>query len=217
MSGRRAKIAIVDYGMGNLTSVSNALGVLDYTPIVSSATQELDEADAYILPGVGAFPLAMKNLRERDLTGVLDENVMNRKKPILGICLGMQLMANTSSELGVHEGLGWIDADVIQIPPGSGTKVPHVGWSDIRIAKDDLLFKNFGPTAHFYFDHSYHFRCKSGPVAAECTYGGEMVAAIQQDNICATQFHPEKSQTTGLRMLRNFLNFADAVKCSSNE
>lgn len=204
------RMAIIDYGMGNLESVRNALAFLGYSPIISSDWGEIADASGYLLPGVGAFPLAMKHLQERNLVDMLHEQVMVRQKPILGICLGMHLMAKTSSELGVHAGLGWLNADVVQIPSGERIKVPHVGWSDIRIVKDDVLFKGFQPSTHFYFDHSYHLLCEGNQVAADCQYGTPIVAAVQQGNICATQFHPEKSQTAGLRLLRNFLNYVES-------
>ncbi|HEY8164594.1 MAG TPA: imidazole glycerol phosphate synthase subunit HisH [Gemmatimonadaceae bacterium] len=207
------QIAIIDYGMGNLESVKNALHFLNYKPIVTSDKDAIASANAYILPGVGAFAMAMRNLKERGLIDVLGENVMTRKKPFLGICLGMQLIAESSSEMGLHPGLGWIKATVVQIEGGPDLKVPHVGWNDVRISKDGVLFKRLSPAPHFYFDHYYQFMCDASQIAATCDYGVPIIAAVEHDNICATQFHPEKSQTTGLRLLRNFLNFAESVRC----
>ena len=204
------RIVIIDYGMGNLESVKNALEFLGYSPVISRDPAEVAAADAYILPGVGAFPLAMKNLEASGLVAPLTDNVIGKKKPILGICLGMQLMARSSTELGVNAGLGWLDAEVVHIPPADALKVPHVGWNDVQIAKDSVLFKNFPERTHFYFDHSYHFVCARKTIAADCQYGSPIVAAVEQDNICATQFHPEKSQNAGLRLLRNFLNAVEA-------
>jgi glutamine amidotransferase len=207
------KIMIVDYGMGNLESVGNALSFLGYSPFISSDPDNIAAADGYILPGVGAFAIAMKNLEERGLIDALQEGVIARGKPILGICLGMQLIAESSSEMGLHAGLGWMKAKVVQIDGGAKLKVPHVGWNDIQILKHDLLFKNLPGHAHFYFDHSYHFICDDNDVAARCDYGIPLVAAIQRGNIFATQFHPEKSQTAGLKLLRNFLNYAEESRC----
>ena len=207
------RIAIVDYGMGNLESVRNALAFLGYDAAVSCDAEEIAAADGYILPGVGAYGLAIENLRKRNLIGVLNDVVLVRKKPILGICLGMQLMAQSSSEMGFHVGLGWMNAEVTHIEPRMNLKVPHVGWNDVRIGMDNVLFRNLPSNTHFYFDHSYHVVCGADTIAATCIYGSPLVAAIQQDNICATQFHPEKSQTAGLRLLRNFLNFVEMRKC----
>jgi len=201
------KIVIVDYGMGNLQSVKNAFESLGKSLHISQNPQEIADAAALILPGVGAFPQAMKNLKERNLISVLNEEVMVKKKPLLGICLGMQLVATSSNEAGGAEGFNWIPGKVVELEPAPDVKVPHVGWNDLNILLPNTLFKNIENTSNFYFDHSFHFLCDKKYVAATCGYGKvPLVAAVQKDNIFAAQFHPEKSQTSGLRFLRNFLN-----------
>lgn len=206
MSGK--KIVILDYDMGNTFSISNALTKLGYESIISSDKETINNADALILPGVGAFKEAMFNLKQKELIETLNHNVLEKKKPILGICLGMQLMANSSEEMGETKGLGWIEGEVktIDIP---NVRVPHVGWNSIEITKQDPLYKGLSSDIHFYFDHSYHFVCKEEFVSAYTLYDELLVASIQKENILATQFHPEKSQTMGLKLLRNFLNFVE--------
>ncbi len=201
------KVVIVDYGMGNLQSVSNALGSLGCKAVISNEAEIIDTADAYLLPGVGAFGPAIENLHNLGLAEWLTLNVVERKKPFLGICLGMQLIAESSMELGYNKGLGWIQAEVVQIQGDYTIRLPHVGWNNIVVEKRAPLFLNTETKPHFYFDHSYQFLCDDAWVAARCSYGGEIIAAIQRENIFATQFHPEKSQTAGLKLLRNYLNY----------
>lgn len=165
-------------------------------------------ADKLILPGVGAFGDGMKNLRERGLISALDARVRKDGIPILGICLGSQLMARESFEFGHHQGLGWIDASVVQLEVnGSGLRVPHVGWNGLVQKRQDPLFQGIPDDALFYYVHSFHVACQdSGIVVGECEYGRRFVAAFRQGNVFATQFHPEKSQLHGLTLLRNFLD-----------
>jgi len=203
------KLVIVDYGMGNLQSVKNALSSLGQACEISSDINTISNADAYMLPGVGAFPKAMKNLEKQNLIQVLTENVLKKKKPFLGICLGMQLIASHSDEFGGHEGLGWIPAKVIALNPESGIKVPHVGWNDLTILRPGPILKNIENGSNFYFDHSFHFVCDEKYIGAMCGYGKPLVACVQNENIFGAQFHPEKSQTAGLKFLRNFLNVVD--------
>ncbi len=203
------KVVIVDYGMGNLQSVSNALGFLGCKALISNEAEVIDSADAYLLPGVGAFGPAIDNLRDLGLVEPLTFNVIERKKPFLGICLGMQLIAESSMELGYNKGLSWIEAQVVHMKCDHTERLPHVGWNNIAVEKRDPLFRSIEKEPHFYFDHSYQFLCDDGYVAARCSYGVEVVAAIQVGNIFATQFHPEKSQTAGLKLLRNYLNYID--------
>lgn len=206
MSGK--KIVILDYDMGNTLSISNALKKLGYESIISSDKDEIDTADGIILPGVGAFKEAMNSLKQKDLIDVLNINIIQKKKPILGICLGMQLMAKSSQEMGHTEGLGWIEAEVkaINIPD---IRVPHVGWNSIEIIKEKPLFNDLKSDIHFYFDHSFHFICDKQYVSSYTLYKELIVASVQKENIFATQFHPEKSQTMGLKLLRNFLNYIE--------
>jgi glutamine amidotransferase len=199
-------ITIVDYGMGNIGSVCHALDVLGGSHRVSSRKDDLAGAHGIVLPGVGAFGAAMQNLRDLDLVDALTEQVINRRTPFLGICLGMQLMARDSVENGFSTGLGWIDGHVLAIEAHPAHRVPHVGWNGVQIRRSTPLFQRIDGDAHFYFDHSFHLECGDDWVAASCDYGRPYVAAVQRDNILAVQFHPEKSQRNGLKLLRNFLN-----------
>lgn len=206
-------VAVVNYGMGNIGSVVSALTALGSHPIVADNKRTLCGANAIILPGVGAFGAAMHNLHRLDLIETLTELVREQQKPFLGICLGMQLLAQDSVELGYAMGLGWISAHVYEIEPSTNLQVPHVGWNRIQFNPNDPFFERIEQEAHFYFDHSFHLQCERNIVAAECNYGGVLVAAIHVGNIFATQFHPEKSQRNGLKLLRNFLNYVEANKC----
>jgi glutamine amidotransferase len=201
-----ATITIVDYGMGNIGSVCHALDFLGGSYRVSSRKEDLAGAQGIILPGVGAFGAAMQNLRDRDLVDALTEQVMNRRTPFLGICLGMQLLARDSVENGFNTGLGWLDGHVLAIEPKPEHRVPHVGWNGVQIRRSRLLFERIDGDAHFYFDHSFHLECGEEWVVASCDYGRPYVAAVQRDNLLGVQFHPEKSQRNGLKLLRNFLN-----------
>ncbi|WP_204106203.1 MULTISPECIES: imidazole glycerol phosphate synthase subunit HisH [Spirulina sp. CCY15215] len=204
------KVLIIDYGMGNLQSVKNALEFLGYSATVSDCQDDIPHFDAYILPGVGAFGEAMENLRQRDLIDILSEGVLHEKKPFLGICLGMQLLAESSVEMCYSEGLNWIPGHVIKIEVEEGIRLPHVGWNAIEIVKPVPLFNRIDSYSSYYFDHSYQLICDNRYVIAKCQYGREIISAIQCDNIFATQFHPEKSQVKGLRLLRNFLNYVES-------
>jgi glutamine amidotransferase len=207
-------VAVVDYGMGNLGSVCNALARLDARFFVAKVPRELSGADALIVPGVGAFGAAARNLRNAGLDSALAHAVLDQRKPYLGICLGMQLLADDSTELGRHAGLGWIPGHVISLEESHrGVRVPHVGWNELRSSGHaiDPLFERIPPGTHFYFDHSFHLVVDDGHVTATTDYGGTVVAAIRRDNIAGVQFHPEKSQRTGLRVLRNFLNSIASV------
>lgn len=203
-------ILLIDYGMGNIESVGSALDYLNCNYTISSKTEDIVHADAFILPGVGAFPAAMEKLKKLDIVKGLTEQVMTNKKPFLGICLGMQLIAKDSGEQRFSSGLGWIDGHVLAVRPSNNLRVPHVGWNNVHITDKDTIFSGLSDDAHFYFDHCFHLQCDSSLVAATSEYGGTFVAAIRKENIFATQFHPEKSQRNGLKLLRNFLNFVDA-------
>lgn len=205
-----SRVMIVNYGMGNIGSVANAFKHLDEICEVSDDPKRLGQSKAIVLPGVGAFHAAMENLRLRGLDDALNEQVLTRKKPFLGICLGMQLIAKDSVELEYSTGLGWIDAHVIKLNPSGSHPVPHVGWNEVSHVPGSALFAQLQEGAHFFFDHSYHLQCDLALVTAGCEYGGQWVAGIQKENILAVQFHPEKSQRNGLRLLRNFLKFAQA-------
>lgn len=202
-------IAIVDYGMGNVRSLRNAFEYLGQDVVITADPQELEAAERIVLPGVGAFGDAMTAIRGRQLESVLHHQVIERKKPVLGICLGMQLFAKRSNEHGKHDGLGWIDADIRRLDVQRPLKVPHVGWNTLKFSEDDWLFKGIRPNeANFYFVHSFQMVC-SNPinVIATTDYGAPVTAAIRMDNVIATQFHPEKSQDNGLKMLENWVTW----------
>lgn len=202
-------IAIIDYGMGNKHSVYNALKYIGVDSFISQNADEISQAERIILPGVGAFGAAMENLRQFSLVDILHEEVLVKGKPFLGICLGMQLLAETGTEKGLFQGLGWIAGEVLKLQPESdGYKLPHVGWNDINIKQDSALFKGLKKERAFYFVHSYAMHLKDyQDLAAESEYGVKFTAAIQKDNIFATQFHPEKSQKNGLTVLENFVDW----------
>lgn len=211
------KILIINYGMGNIGSVCNALDYLGARYITSNRQKEIYRADAFILPGVGAFGAAMKNLNRLDIVDALTEQVLYRKKPFLGICLGMQLLAEDSSEQGFSKGLGWINGHVTALSASNGYRIPHVGWNNVNCRRSTPLFHHVENDAHFFFDHSFHFQCDDDVVLATSSYGEKFVSAIHQHNIFATQFHPEKSQRNGLKLLRNFLKFTDGFKTIEEE
>ena len=200
---------IVDYGMGNLLSVSNAVEHLGFESVICDTPHKLLSVERIILPGVGAFQDCMKNLASRGLIEVLNDLVLVEKRPILGICLGMQAMATRSFEGGEFKGLGWFDADVVKIKPlDQKLKIPQIGWNNIVRKKDHPILKGLPESPDLYFVHSFHMSCKRREdLLAVCDYGGEVTAAVANANICATQFHPEKSQDYGLRILENFLRW----------
>lgn len=199
-------IAIVDYGMGNKQSVLNAFEYLGIAAKVTADPKAVKSADKIVLPGVGAFGAAMENLKQSGLLEALQEGVIAHRRPFLGICLGMQLVAGLGTEKGIFEGLDWISGEVRLLNPKSSLiKLPHVGWNDIVIEKDHDIFRGLKSDLAFYFVHSYAFYPQSRiHVRAHCDYGGEFVSVIARENIFATQFHPEKSQKNGLTILENF-------------
>ena len=208
---KQPSIVIVDYGVGNTCSVSNAIRALGYRKLkISGEKVDILSADALILPGVGAFEVCVKNLRKRNLDETLCEAVLVRKKTILGICVGMQLMATFSEENGIHAGLDWISGRVVRLGLPKNFAVPHVGWNDVHQRRDDTLFSKTPEIPSFYFDHSYHYECDPAFVTAECDYGIRVTAAIKKDNIHGVQFHPEKSQNNGLKIFRSFFDMIDA-------
>jgi len=201
------KIAIIDYGLGNLRSVYGSVKKLGHRAYITNDIAKFEAADKLILPGVGAFEDGMKNLDNLGLIEPLSKLVLDEKKPILAICLGFQLLAKESHEFGLHEGLGWIDAVVKKIDTqNSNLRVPHVGWNDLLMIRDCILWENIPQDALFYYVHSFQVNCTLDDiVVGKCSYGIEFTAAVQQENIYATQFHPEKSQYYGLEVLKNFI------------
>lgn len=198
-------ITIVDYGMGNLSSVRNAFRHLGWAAECVNQPDAIAAASVVVLPGVGAFGRAMENLRALQLIEPLRRKVLEERVPFLGICLGMQLIARSSEENGQHEGLGWLDAHVRRLPVTSALRLPHVGWNDVQWRADAPLFSGVGEDKNFYFVHSYHVECDPQYIDATCVYGAPVTAAIRKENIVATQFHPEKSHVNGMTVLRNFL------------
>ena len=204
---KNPRIVIIDYGVGNTYSVSNAIRLLGYKRLrISDKEEEIDNADVIILPGVGAFEACVNNLKERSLIPILNEQVLIKKKPILGICVGMQLLASLSEENGEHEGLGWIEGRVKKLQLPEQFAVPHVGWNDVIMKKDSPIFNRNSQNSNFYFDHSYSFNCDEKYIVGYCNYGIKVTAAVQYENIFGVQFHPEKSQTSGLKLFRGFFN-----------
>jgi glutamine amidotransferase len=204
---RQPVITIVDYGIGNTYSVMNAISYLGYRKIrISDHYNHINSSDVLILPGVGAFDACVENLSIRNLIPILNEQVLVNKKPILGICVGMQLMATSSDENGFHEGLNWIPGKVKRLSLPQGFSVPHVGWNDLKSQFRKPLYELTPECPNFYFDHSYYFECREEYISAFCNYGIKVTASIQKDNIFGVQFHPEKSQTNGLKLFRSFLN-----------
>ena len=203
-------IGIIDYGMGNIRSLFNALEWIGCDALVSSDPNVLRDCDRLILPGVGAFGDAMQAIRKQGLDKLLELEIREAGKPMLGICLGMQLLAKSSDEHGEHEGLGWFDARVELLTPTAKSKVPHIGWNDINYEKDSPFFEGFdlGDQIDFYFVHSHHMICNDeNDVLSQCEYGHTFTAAIHKNNVVAVQFHPEKSQDSGIRFLENFVNW----------
>lgn len=203
-----SRITVIDYGMGNIWSVLSALRYLGCNPVVSGDPSEIVCAESLVLPGVGSFRKAMISLRQTGLDQAILDAVQIKERKILGICLGMQLMGSRSSEDGDTEGLNLIPSSVNMFTTQEigANKIPHIGFDLVHSTPDACLFRGLPEAADFYFVHSYRMLHKglSGK-AATCMYGTEFLAAYEQDNIFATQFHPEKSQTNGLVLLKNFL------------
>lgn len=202
------KVGIVNYGMGNLGSVRRALEDLDATAFVADHPAALFDANRIVLPGVGAFSEAMTNLRERGWIDVLQRLVRDEGRAMLGVCLGMQLLASSGEEGGRTQGLGLIDGTVRRLDTfGCGLRIPHVGWNDVTFADDEPLFAHIPQHSDFYFVHSFAFEpSQVQTVAASTVYGVPVVAAVRQGHVFGTQFHPEKSSKVGRRLLRNFLD-----------
>lgn len=203
------RVALIDYGAGNLHSVRHALELVGGDVLLTNRPEDLRDAERIVLPGVGAFGECARSLRASGFIESLEEEVRRRAKPMLGICVGMQLLATEGHEMGVHPGLGWVPGVVKQLDPGStGLKIPHVGWNEILQMTDSPLFSGFRKEPTFYFTHSYHLAVDDPSVtAAACEYGQRFTAAVLTGTIVATQFHPEKSQENGLKLLENFLRW----------
>lgn len=200
-------VAIVDYDMCNLDSVARAVEECGGRPLVTDRACDLETVSRIILPGVGAFPDAMRNIRERSLDMVLQEQVVQKGIPFLGICLGMQLMATMGWEVEKTEGLGYIGGEVRRLEPcGDDIRIPHVGWNEVHFSRESPLFRGIPSGRDFYFVHSYALHPHNEGDVLGCTpYGNGFVSAIQRGLIFGVQFHPEKSQRLGFQVLKNFL------------
>ena len=199
-------IAVIDYGAGNLFSVCNALSYLNIAHEVTKDAQVIDRADAVILPGVGAFPAAMESLRATGLIENIKQNA--QKKPLLGICLGMQMLFDKSSEMGTCDGLSLIPGEV-RLIPSKNVIIPHMGWNELVITQDSPFLKNIETPIYTYFVHSYQAFCDDAHIIAYCDYDGKVPALVSDGKyVFGAQFHPEKSGEKGLMMLRNFEEMA---------
>ena len=199
-------IALIDYDAGNIKSVEKALHYLGEETTVTRDPQTLLNADKVILPGVGSFGQAMENLHTYGLVPVIHE-IVEKKTPFLGICLGLQLLFESSEETPGVEGLGILKGKIVKIPPAPGIKIPHMGWNNIKVKEDSRLFKGLPENPYVYFVHSYYLQADDEDIVAATTeYGVKIHAAVEKDNIFACQFHPEKSSTVGLQILKNFVS-----------
>ena len=198
-------IAIIDYDAGNIKSVEKALKYLGEDAVITRDREEILSADKVILPGVGAFGDAMYNLKKYGLDEVLRE-VAERQIPLLGICLGLQLLFERSDETPGVEGLGILKGEILRIPDCPGLKIPHMGWNSIKIKKGARLFKDIPEDSYVYFVHSYYLKAgREEDVTATTEYSALIHASVEHDNVFACQFHPEKSSDTGLQILKNFV------------
>lgn len=203
-------IAIVNYGIGNLDSVARAFRKCEAETVIATAPDQIEHADRIVLPGVGSFAKAMRFLDGSGLRSVIERKVIEEKTPLLGICLGFQMLTNHSEE-GDAAGLGWIQGETrrFRFPDEGGSlKTPHLGWNDLERKKPSPLLEGIASGACFYFAHSYCVVCEDqSAVLATTRYGCDFVSVIHRDNIFGTQFHPEKSHANGLQLLRNFIGY----------
>ena len=204
------KIALIDYGSGNIQSAYKALELVsNYKKKISviSNSKDLLKVDKIILPGVGAFADCIKGLKSiSGMIDILNEVILEKKKPFLGICVGMQLLATEGKEKGNHKGLGWITGKVIKIKKNKKIKIPHMGWNTVKVTSKHPIIKR--KKFESYFVHSYNFICKNKKnVLATCDYQQKITAIVGKENIIGTQFHPEKSQKVGLEILKNFVSW----------
>ena len=198
------KICILDYGSGNVGSVKNILEFLKFDFIISNSIQSIKDSSHIILPGVGAFGKSMEKIKKNIPLDVLEDEIINKKKPFLGICVGMQVLFNSSEEFGNFEGLGWLKGKVKKI---KAKILPHVGWNEIEITKENALLRNLENNKDFYFVNSFHsIPDDKNIIISETKYEEKFCSAIQKDNIFAVQFHPEKSQLAGQIILKNFFS-----------
>lgn len=197
-------IAIIDYDAGNLKSVEKALGALGQECMITRDFHEIERADKVILPGVGSFGVAMEQLKKYELDKIIAE-VTAKHVPLLGICLGLQLLFEGSEESSGVEGLHLLEGKILRIPEAEGLKIPHIGWNSLELMNQGRLFEHFSGNPYVYFVHSYYLKAaEESIVKATAEYGVTIHASVEKDNIFACQFHPEKSSTVGLQILKNF-------------
>jgi imidazole glycerol-phosphate synthase subunit HisH len=199
-------IAIINYGVGNLTSILNMHRRLGIEAMITGDGSEIAKADKILLPGIGHFDTCMQSFNQSGLRPLVEKKGLEDKVPVLGICVGAQMMTRGSEE-GVEKGMAWVNADTIKfrIPPGEGLKTPHMGWTDIHLSNPTSIWADMPEETRFYFAHSYHFRFDSDEyVSATANYGYDFVCAFQNNNIFGAQFHPEKSHKFGMKLLANF-------------
>ena len=200
---KNAKVCVLDYGSGNVASVYNLINRLGYDIKVSNKVEDIKKSSHLILPGVGAFGASIEKIKNNISIELLSDEVKVKKKPFLGICVGMQVLAEKGLEFGSHEGLGWIEGTVEKI---NAKVLPHVGWNNIEMKKNSPIFSNIKNTSDFYFVNSYAFKVKDNNfIIAETTYENTFCSAVQKENIFGVQFHPEKSQKVGQDIIDNFL------------
>lgn len=203
------QIVIIDYKMGNLRSVQKAFEKMGSEAIITNDKKVIRNASKIVLPGVGSFKDGMTQLANLGLIDILNEEIIKNKKPFLGICLGMQLISNKSYENGETVGLGWINAEVIKLDLkdiNKKLKIPHVGWNNVSFKNNNILFQGIENNSDFYFVHSFHFKSNNDVVSSTTDYGIDFVSSVNKDNIYAFQFHPEKSQEVGLKIIKNFID-----------
>jgi glutamine amidotransferase len=203
------RIAILNYGMGNLRSVEKALEHVGVDATITSDPGEARSADGLVLPGVGAFPRAMERIRELELDELISER-RDAGVPILGICLGLQLLFESTTKLGGAAGLGLLDGEVADLE-ADGLKIPHIGWSPLRWERESRLAEGIPTETPFYFVHSFAPRPASGELLGSAAYGARFACAAERDNVFGVQFHPEKSSAAGLRLLSNFAGICASV------
>jgi glutamine amidotransferase len=205
----KSSILIVDYGMGNIQSVQNAFERLGCSVSCSANPADLKKADAIVLPGVGAFGEAVSHLKQSGMDHAVKDAVLNEGRPVLAVCLGMQLLAEESEERGSFRGLGLVPGSVRHIPVPPELRLPHMGWNALRILKREPIYEDVPEGGSVYFVHSYRFETDIQFISAVTDYGGDITASVQRDHIFGAQFHPERSQTNGLKVIRNFVRYVD--------
>jgi imidazole glycerol-phosphate synthase subunit HisH len=201
-------LTIVDFKTGNLRNIQKAFLKLGEEVSISQTREQIESASGYILPGVGSFASAMNNLDDLKIIDSLKDNILKNKKPILGICLGMQILAEVGYEDGITKGLGVLPMEVKKLTQLDGYPIPHIGWNDIEYNPKSVLFNDTSQNSDYYFVHSFHAICADKEIiSASCEYGTKFVAAVEKNHIFGTQFHPEKSQNNGFKVLQNFISF----------